>query len=46
MGMFVAILALEAWPMMTLLSRAGGLMVHAADSAERFIVMYAHLDGC
>jgi hypothetical protein len=45
MGMFVAILALEAWPMMTLLSRAGGLMVHA-DSAERFIVMYAHLDGC
>ena len=26
-------------------SRAGGLMVYAADSAERFILMYAHLDG-
>jgi peptidoglycan LD-endopeptidase LytH len=25
-------------------SRAGGLMVYAADSAERFILMYAHLD--
>jgi uncharacterized membrane protein len=26
-------------------SAAGGLMVYAADSSERFIVMYAHLDG-
>jgi uncharacterized membrane protein len=26
-------------------SRNGGLMVYAADSAERFILMYAHLDG-
>jgi murein DD-endopeptidase MepM/ murein hydrolase activator NlpD len=26
-------------------SRAGGLMVYAADSVERFILMYAHLDG-
>jgi peptidoglycan LD-endopeptidase LytH len=26
-------------------SKAGGLMVYAADSAERFILMYAHLDG-
>ena len=26
-------------------SRAGGLMVYAADSSERFIMMYAHLDG-
>lgn len=26
-------------------SRAGGLMVYAADSSERFILMYAHLDG-
>ena len=26
-------------------SKAGGLMVYAADSSERFIVMYAHLDG-
>ena len=25
-------------------SRAGGLMVYAADSSERFILMYAHLD--
>jgi murein DD-endopeptidase MepM/ murein hydrolase activator NlpD len=26
-------------------SKAGGLMVYATDSAERFILMYAHLDG-
>jgi len=26
-------------------SKAGGLMVYAADSAERFILMYAHLDA-
>jgi uncharacterized membrane protein len=26
-------------------STAGGLMVYAADSSERFILMYAHLDG-
>ncbi len=26
-------------------SVAGGLMVYAADSSERFIMMYAHLDG-
>ena len=26
-------------------SRAGGLMIYAADSSERFIMMYAHLDG-
>lgn len=26
-------------------SRAGGLMVYAADSSERFILMYAHLDA-
>lgn len=26
-------------------SRAGGLMVYAADSTERFILMYAHLDA-
>jgi uncharacterized membrane protein len=26
-------------------SAAGGLMVYAADSTERFILMYAHLDG-
>jgi uncharacterized membrane protein len=26
-------------------SAAGGLMVYAADSSERFILMYAHLDG-
>ena len=26
-------------------SHDGGLMVYAADSAERFILMYAHLDG-
>ena len=26
-------------------SSAGGLMVYAADSSERFILMYAHLDG-
>lgn len=26
-------------------SRAGGLMVYAADSSDRFILMYAHLDG-
>jgi peptidoglycan LD-endopeptidase LytH len=26
-------------------SDAGGLMVYAADSSERFILMYAHLDG-
>jgi murein DD-endopeptidase MepM/ murein hydrolase activator NlpD len=26
-------------------SAAGGLMVYAADSSERFIMMYAHLDG-
>jgi peptidoglycan LD-endopeptidase LytH len=26
-------------------SNAGGLMVYAADSSERFILMYAHLDG-
>jgi murein DD-endopeptidase MepM/ murein hydrolase activator NlpD len=26
-------------------SVAGGLMVYAADSSERFILMYAHLDG-
>lgn len=25
-------------------SKAGGLMVYAADSSERFILMYAHLD--
>lgn len=23
----------------------GGLMIYAADSSERFIMMYAHLDG-
>jgi len=26
-------------------SKAGGLMVYAADSSERFILMYAHLDS-
>jgi uncharacterized membrane protein len=26
-------------------SKAGGLMVYATDSSERFILMYAHLDG-
>ncbi len=26
-------------------SKAGGLMVYAADSSERFIMMYGHLDG-
>ena len=26
-------------------SNAGGLMVYAADSSERFVLMYAHLDG-
>jgi uncharacterized membrane protein len=26
-------------------SKAGGLMVYAADSTERFILMYAHLDS-
>lgn len=26
-------------------SKAGGLMVYASDSTERFILMYAHLDG-
>lgn len=26
-------------------SGAGGVMVYAADSSERFILMYAHLDG-
>ena len=26
-------------------SAAGGLMIYAADSSERFIIMYAHLDG-
>jgi uncharacterized membrane protein len=26
-------------------SVAGGLMVYAADSSERFVLMYAHLDG-
>jgi murein DD-endopeptidase MepM/ murein hydrolase activator NlpD len=26
-------------------SAAGGLMVYAADSSERFILMYAHLDA-
>jgi uncharacterized membrane protein len=26
-------------------SKAGGLMVYAADSAEEFIIMYAHLDA-
>ena len=26
-------------------SRAGGLMVYAADTSERFILMYAHLDA-
>ena len=26
-------------------SKAGGLMVYATDSLERFILMYAHLDG-
>ena len=26
-------------------SDAGGLMVYAADSSERFVLMYAHLDG-
>ena len=26
-------------------SGAGGLMIYAADSSERFILMYAHLDG-
>jgi murein DD-endopeptidase MepM/ murein hydrolase activator NlpD len=26
-------------------SAAGGLMIYAADSSERFIMMYAHLDG-
>lgn len=26
-------------------SVAGGLMIYAADSSERFIMMYAHLDG-
>jgi murein DD-endopeptidase MepM/ murein hydrolase activator NlpD len=26
-------------------SAAGGLMVYAADSSERFVLMYAHLDS-
>jgi len=26
-------------------SEAGGLMVYAADPTERFVLMYAHLDG-
>ena len=26
-------------------SKAGGLMVYAADSTERFILMYGHLDA-
>ena len=26
-------------------SEAGGLMVYAADSSERFVLMYAHLDA-
>jgi murein DD-endopeptidase MepM/ murein hydrolase activator NlpD len=26
-------------------SKDGGLMVYAADSSERFVLMYAHLDG-
>ena len=26
-------------------SKAGGLMVYAADSSDQFILMYAHLDG-
>ena len=26
-------------------SKAGGLMVYAADSTDRFILMYAHLDA-
>ena len=26
-------------------SKAGGLMVYAADASEQFILMYAHLDG-
>jgi peptidoglycan LD-endopeptidase LytH len=26
-------------------SQRGGLMIYAADSSERFILMYAHLDG-
>ena len=26
-------------------SAAGGLMIYAADSSERFVLMYAHLDG-
>ena len=26
-------------------SVSGGLMIYAADSSERFIIMYAHLDG-
>lgn len=26
-------------------SKAGGLMIYAADSSERFILMYAHLDS-
>lgn len=26
-------------------SAAGGLMVYAADSSERFVLLYAHLDG-
>jgi Membrane proteins related to metalloendopeptidases len=26
-------------------SKAGGLMVYAADSTEKFILMYGHLDG-
>jgi murein DD-endopeptidase MepM/ murein hydrolase activator NlpD len=26
-------------------SKAGGLMVYAADSSERFILLYGHLDG-
>jgi murein DD-endopeptidase MepM/ murein hydrolase activator NlpD len=26
-------------------SVAGGLMIYAADSSERFVLMYAHLDG-
>ena len=26
-------------------SRAGGLMIYAADSSERFVCLYAHLDG-
>lgn len=26
-------------------SRAGGLMIYATDSSERFICLYAHLDG-